>query len=108
MYSFSDFESTNYFPILPSSVPISKVNRPSISFSMAQSHPYSNNFYIAIQENQIKKKNIRRRRRRQNDGILRLAVTDNINVLRARLLAELRRRQQLARQDVQNRLNTIG
>ena len=51
---------------------------------------------------------MRRRRKRRNDGILRLAVTDNINVLRARLLAELRRRQQQARQNVQDRLDTIG
>ena len=75
---------------------------------MAQSHPDSDSFYIPMLTNQMMKRNIRRRRRRQNDGILRLAVTDNINVLRARLLAELRRRQQQARQDVQNRLNTIG
>ena len=75
---------------------------------MAQSHPNFDSFYIPMLKNQMMKKNIRRRRRRQNDGILRLAVTDNINVLRARLLSELRRRQQLARQDVQNRLNTIG
>ena len=49
-----------------------------------------------------------RRRRRRNDGILRLAVTDNINVLRARLLKELARRQQLARKNMQNRLDSVG
>ena len=49
-----------------------------------------------------------RRRRRRNDGILRLAVTDNINVLRARLLQELARRQQRARQNMQNRLDSVG
>ena len=49
-----------------------------------------------------------RRRRRRNDGILRLAVTDNINVLRARLLQELARRQQQARQNMQNRLDSVG
>ena len=51
---------------------------------------------------------LRRRRRRRNDGILRLAVTDNINVLRDRLRQEIARRQQQAQQNMQNQLNDIG
>ena len=49
-----------------------------------------------------------RRRRRRNDGIHRLAVTDNINVLRNHLLNEIARRQRLAQRNMQNRLNSVG
>ena len=48
------------------------------------------------------------RRRRRNDGILRLAITDNINVLRDRLLQEIARRQREARQNMQNKLDNVG
>ena len=58
--------------------------------------------------NQYIEKGIRRRRQNRNDGILRLAVTDNLNVLRDRLQTELRRRQQQFRENVQNRLEAIG
>ena len=64
------------------------------------------NFQVINQKHT--QKSVRRRRRRQNDGIIRLAVTDNINVLRARLLQELARRQQLARQNMQNRMDSVG
>ena len=58
--------------------------------------------------NQLIEKRIRRRRRNRNDGILRLGVTDNINVLLDRLLEELFRRQQQVRKSVKDRLDTIG
>ena len=104
---FSDFESMNHFDGISSSDSNPKVNRPFTSFAM-KNHPDLKDFYLQTFKSQNAKKNVRRRRRRQNNGILRLAVTDNINVLRARLLSELRRRQQQARQNAQNHLNTIG
>ena len=104
---FSDFKSMNNFEDFSSSVANSKVNRPFTSFSM-KNNPDLKDLYLQVFKSQNTKKNVRRRRRRQNNGILRLAVTDNINVLRARLLSELRRRQQQAHQNAQNHLNTIG
>ena len=65
------------------------------------------NFNFHVINHKYTQKGVRRRRRR-NDGILRLAVTDNINVLRARLLQEIARRQKLARKNMQNRLDSVG
>ena len=104
---FSDFKSMNNFETFSSSVANPKINRPVTPFSM-ENHRDLKDLYLQVFKRQNTKKNVRRRKRRQNNGILRLAVTDNINVLRARLLSELRRRQQEARQNVQNHLNTIG
>ena len=61
-----------------------------------------------VLDNKFTENGIRRSQRNRSGGILRLGVTDNINVLRARLLAELRRRQQQVRQKVKVRLDTIG
>lgn len=105
---FLGFESTDYLQFSPSSISLSNIQTPSKYFLIIKSKLKPKTFLRRVLNNQYTTKNVRRRRKRRNDGILRLAVTDNINVLRARLLAELRRRQQQARQNVQDRLDTIG
>ena len=81
------------------STPTSMQNRDSLK---------SKGFIVQKLGNQLIEKRIRRRRRNRNDGILRLGVTDNINVLLDRLLEELFRRQQQVRKSVKDRLDTIG
>ena len=84
-------------------------SKQNISTSMRnQDSLKSNGFSHQKFGNQLIEKRIRRRRRNRNDGILRLGVTDNINVLLDRLLEELFRRQQQVRKSVQDRLDTIG
>ena len=96
---------------LPISLPsllISKLKTSLQTRSVHRENQKSKPLYYQPFENKSTTKGIRRNQRNRGNGILRLGVTDNINVLRARLLAELRRRQQQVRKNVQDRLESIG
>ena len=97
---------------LPASTPYiiqSKLEKSTKSYSAHyEKHPLIMSRHHQILDNKFTENGIRRSQRNRMGGILRLGVTDNINVLRARLLAELRRRQQQVRQKVKDRLDTIG
>ena len=96
-------------PASPSSILISKLESPSKSNSAHyENQPLIMSRHHQIFDNKFTENGIRRSQRSRTGGILRLGVTDNINVLRARLLAELRRRQQQVKQNVKERLDTIG
>ena len=105
----SDFKFMKALLASPPSILLSKLETSTKSYSAHyEKHPLIMSRHHQILDNKFTENGIRRSQRNRTGGILRLGVTDNINVLRARLLAELRRRQQQVRQKVKDRLDTIG